>query len=260
MQSVKGLLLKENIHNFLFPLFDLINVGVQKIVLSFSKEAQNVYVHTKTENNVHFIFLDYKKELFSELFIKEDIHFGVYNLSEFMNIVKQFDSHLYFEIEQNKMKITDGNGFVVDYFSANIKNIPTAQKQPQMSESFLDSECLAKVIWSPEYKKKINSFNCLSHNHLLITNNQLHSSISFIVLNKSVSVSDRITFTIPTEVKNNHNFSILLEKDKFCSILANKKEEVKMYIKEKFVCFYIDNKYMTMYHFLTSMKDWGNKK
>lgn len=254
MSDIKGLFSKDEITSFLKPLQDLSYYGINKIVLNFSETEKNIYINAKTENDTDRVYITFNSNMFNNFSFSKNVLFGIYNLSEFISILKHFDDQTIVEIIDNKLIFSNLAGLTLEYHSSNIKNIPHLEKKFSNFKS-LEENSIAIFHWNSDNKKNLNVFNCLSHEEILLSGQKEKMEIQFIILNKNVKVCDTIKFPIKAE-KINNNFHILFEKEKIYNILSSKRDNLISYINEKFICFHLKNDSYEYTHFLTSLKSW----
>lgn len=256
MNDIKGILNKDQITNFLKPLQDLSYYGINKIVLNFSESEKNIFINAKTENDTDRVYITFNSSMFNDFYFSKNVSFGIYNLSEFISILKHFDDKTIIQLIDNKFIISNEMGLTLEYYSSNIKNIPHLEKKfTNFNE--LNNYSLATFQWSSDHKKNLNIFNCLSHKELLLSGNKEKTEILFTILNKNIKVCDTIKFPIKAHRIVN-DFHILFEKEKIYNILSSKKDILNIYVSDKFICFHLQNDFYVYTHFVTSLKSWNN--
>ncbi|MCS7317023.1 MAG: hypothetical protein NZZ41_01710 [Candidatus Dojkabacteria bacterium] len=251
MPTIKGILNKDQLDVFLYPLNELIKVGAHKILLNFYDVEKKLGIYTKTQNSTNFIFIEYSPIFLENFNISKSLSFGIYNLPEFYNILKQLDCDVVLEISEEKIIIKENN-FVINYFACQAKDTLSSEKQ-DLDKELLKQKSLAYCLFDENIKKFLQLMNSIKSEHCIVLGNKQKEEIYFIATNKNLNITNDLSLKINcSSIKN--DFKIIFEKDKIYSVLSGIKYPCEIFFKEKVMCLTQENENFKIYHFLVSLK------
>lgn len=236
----------EKVEAFLFPLSEILKVGISRILLEIYQQKKSISINTRTSNGTNYVFVEYKN-LFSDFQFSQDIQFGIYNLSSFCSVIKLIENNLLLDIKSNEAILSNGSNYRVVFLPCLPKDTFYVDRQNIDISKSIYNNYFCEFVWDETFKKFSQSFNIFSGDHFILIGEKDKNVVYLILTNKNLNKSNSIHFTI-TPKYIGKDFKIILEKEKVYSIIANIRQDVKVIIKEKTVNFYFEHEYYNLLH------------
>jgi hypothetical protein len=234
---VNAKLLEKQAKEFFIPLTDILRNCGQKVVIRFLKDKK-IIVKTISEQRDLIQFINYNSKICDLFNIKTDCKTGIYDLSEFVNLFKIFDSELEFKYVESERKIellstVNGEDHSLHYYVCDETVVP----KPPESIDFSKISWNASFSWvSCKHETLINAMKSLKYPNIIISGKQNDTFITF-----SITESDIKTTTFKSKVNIqspiSNSFNVIVDKAKFVNIISSSIHDYDINICERLLHF-----------------------
>lgn len=252
--NIKATLTDKQAKDFFSPLNDVLRNCGAKVVIRFLKEKK-IIIKSITEQRNLIQYVHYSDALSNLFEIESDYRTGIYDLSEFVNLFKIFESGLEFRFI-NKDKVIEltsninGEEQSLQYHICDETVVP----KPPESIDFTKVAWASTFNWIPsKYETLFNAMRSLKYPNIIISGKKDESVLTF-----SITESDIKTTTFKSklnlDVPNTSNFNVIVDKANFINILSGSIKEFNISLCEKVLYFKGKSDICTTEYILSPLK------
>lgn len=221
--------------DFFTPLSDVLRICGPKVVIRFLQDKKIILKVTNESKNI-YQFINYKDSLNSLFTISADHRLGIYDLSEFVNLSKIFESDIQLRYNQAERKIELASANDEHNLSYYICDETVVPKTPEALD-FTKLSWFNNFKWSEDkFETLSNAMRSLKYPNIILAGKKDELSITVSITEsdiKTTSFKSKISTTTP----NTSNFNITLEKCHVINILTSSVKEYDISICDKLVRF-----------------------
>jgi hypothetical protein len=233
--NIKASLTNKQAKDFFVPLNDLLRNCGPKVVIRFLKDKK-IVIKSISEQRDLIQFINYGDSISSLFESENDYRVGIYDLSEFVNLFKIFESGLEFRFINAEKKLefintNNGEEQSLQYYICDETVVP---KPPEAID-------FSKVTWNTTFKWIPSKFETLSNamKNLKYPNIIIVGKANDSFITVSITESDIKTTTFKSRINVDNpitsSFSVILDKAKFINIVSGLIKEFDISICEKIV-------------------------
>lgn len=220
--------------DFFAPLLDVLRICGPKVVIRFLQEKKIVIkAITETRNLIQFI---HYKDSINDLFqVSSDHRLGIYDLSEFVNLAKIFESGVQVRYNHSERRIelvsSDNEEHSLYYYICDETVVPKAPESIDYS----------KLSWATTFNWNQDKFETLSnamkslkYPNLIINGKKDETSVTV-----SITESDIKTTTfkskVPVDTPLTSNLNVTVEKANIINILTSSVKDYEVNICDRLI-------------------------
>jgi hypothetical protein len=235
--NIQATLTDKQAKDFFTPLNDILRNCGQKVVIRFFKEKK-IIIKTITEQRDLIQFVNYNDSISSLFNIENDYRTGIYDLSEFVNLFKIFDTGLDFKYHANEKKIelsnnVNGEDQSLQYYICDETVVP----KPPEGIDFSKITWSTSFVWNiSKYDTLFNAMKSLKYPNIIIVGKKDEKHLTV-----SITESDIKTTTFKSKINLDapivSSFNIIVDKAKFINIVSSSIKEFNINICERLLHF-----------------------
>jgi hypothetical protein len=233
--SIRAVLTDKQAKDFFTPLNDVLRNCGGKVVIRFTKEKQ-IVIKAVTEQRNLIQYINYSKPICDLFEIENDYRTGIYDLSEFVNLFKIFESGLEFRYLSAEKKIelaSSNNEHTLQYYICDETVVP---KPPEFID-FSKLTWASTFMWDPKKNETLlNGMKSLKYPNLIIQGKKDEKFITVSITEsdiKTTTFKSRILLETPVM----SSFSVIVDKANFINVISGSVKEFNVNICERLLSF-----------------------